>query len=406
MDSLVNAAARALANGDPLSALSSVALRDDPPALALRGIAMAQLGELERARELLRLAARSFGPTEAVARARCVVAEAEVALAARDLAGQPRGLNAALRTLASRGDTHNVWHGQLFIARRQLMLGHLAEAERILGAIDWQHAPARLGAVRELVIAEIALRRLETPRARAALDRARQAATLAQIPALSREIEHAARALIAPAARLLSQGSLRLVDLDAVERLKASPTLVVDACRRSVSQGTELVSLSRRPVLFQLACALARVWPQDASRPLLIETVFGVRRHNESHRARLRVEVGRLRVELEAFAEIGATPAGFALVARDGASVAVLSPPIEGEDAALLALLSDGASWSTSALALALGASQRTVQRALAELEAAGQVRAIGRGRAQRWIAPPLTGFTTTLLLPALPVQD
>src|SRR6187402_3062303 len=132
MDSLANAAAQALARGDPLGALQRVALRHDPAALALRGIAMAQLGELERARELLRRAARAFGPIEAVARARCVVAEAEVALAARDLAGQPRGLGAALRTLASRGDALNVWHGQLSIARRQLLLGHAAVAAEIL----------------------------------------------------------------------------------------------------------------------------------------------------------------------------------------------------------------------------------------------------------------------------------
>jgi hypothetical protein len=406
MDSLANAAARALARGDPLGALQRVALRHDPAALALRGVAMAQLGELERARDLLRRAARAFGPLEALARARCVVAEAEVALAARDLKGQPRALNAALRTLASRGDALNVWHGQLSIARRQLLLGHVADAEKLLSDVDWRGAPARLVAIRELVAAELALRRIEPRRARSALDRAREAATQARIPALSREIEHAARSLTAPAARLMSAGSVRLVDLEAVERLLGSEAFVVDACRRRASGTGKTLSLARRPVLFELACTLARAWPKDATRAALIESVFGVRRSNESHRARLRVEVSRLRAELQGLAEIAATADGFALLPRGGAQAFVLAPPIDGADAALVALLSDGAAWSTSALALALGASQRSIQRGLAALEEGGQVRSLGRGRAQRWVAPPLSGFTTLLLLPALPVTD
>jgi hypothetical protein len=208
MDSLANAAARALARGDPLGALQRVALRHDPAALALRGIAMAQLGELERARELLRSAARGFGPLESVARARCVVAEAEIALAARDLGAQPRGLSAALRTLAKRGDTLNVLQGQLSLARRELLVGHLVAAETLLTDLDWAGAPPRLLAMRELVEAEIALRRLEPGKARSALANATAAAARAQIPALSREIENAARALTVPAARLLRAGSL------------------------------------------------------------------------------------------------------------------------------------------------------------------------------------------------------
>jgi DNA-binding transcriptional ArsR family regulator len=401
MDSLANAAARALANGDPLGALQHVALRHDATALALRGIAMAQLDELERARDLLRRAARAFGPLEAVARARCVVAQAEVALAARDLSSQPRGLPAALRTLASRGDSQNVWHGQLSIARRQLLLGRVDRAESVLAEVSWQGAPPRLVAVRELVRAEIALRRLQPSVARPALALARAAATRAQIPALSREIEHAARALTMPAARLLASGNVELVDLDAVERLRASGALVVDACRRRVSGASGSLALARRPVLFDLARALALAWPAAAARNALIESVFGVRRPNDTHRARLRVEVGRLRAQLGPLAAIAATPEGFVLQPFAGAAALVLAPPIDGDGAALVALLADGAAWSTSALALALGASQRTVQRGLAALEEAGQVRAVGRGRAQRWLAPSLAGFTTTLLLPA-----
>jgi DNA-binding transcriptional ArsR family regulator len=405
MDSLANAAARALARGDPLGALQRVALRHDPAALALRGIAMAQLGELERARELLRRAARAFGPLEAAARARCVVAEAEIALAARDLKAH-RGLNGALWTLARRGDVLNVWHGRLSVARRKLLLGHVAEAEKVLSDIDWRGAPARLVAMHELVAAELALRRIEPRRARGALERASQAATLAGIPALSREIEHAVSALTAPAARLLLSDSVRLVDLEAVERLLASKAFVVDACRRRVSGNGKMSSLARRPVLFELACALARAWPKDAARGALIESVFGVRRPNDSHRVRLRVEISRLRAALQGLADIAASPAGFALLPHAGAEASVLAPPIDGEDAALIALLADGAAWSTSALALALGVSQRSVQRGLAALEQAGQVHALGQGRARRWVAPPIVGFTTALLLPGLPVTD
>jgi DNA-binding transcriptional ArsR family regulator len=406
MDSLANAAAHALARGDPLGALQCVALRQDAAALALRGIAMAQLGELERARELLRRAARAFGPREAVARARCVVAQAEIALAARDLTGQPRALAAALSTLASRGDVLNVWHGQLSIARRQLMLGQVADAEKLLSDIDWRGAPPRLVAVRELVVAELALRRIEPGRARKALKKAATAAAQAHIPALSREIERALRALSAPAARLVTAGSVQLVDLEAVERLRSSTAFVVDACRRSVSGAGKTLSLARRPVLFELARALALAWPQDAARAGLIEGVFAVRRANASHRARLRVEVSRLRAELAGLAEVAATPGGFALLPHGGAQALILAPPIEGDAAALVALLGDGMAWSTSALALALRVSQRSVQRGLAALEQAGQVRAVGRGRAQRWVMPPLLGFTTALLLPVLPPAD
>ncbi|HET7780493.1 MAG TPA: helix-turn-helix domain-containing protein, partial [Rudaea sp.] len=99
MDSLITAAAYALAQGDPLGALKRVALRNDAPALALRGTAMAQLGDFERARALLRSAARAFGPAEAVARARCVVAEAEIALVSRDLGWPTKALDAARETL-------------------------------------------------------------------------------------------------------------------------------------------------------------------------------------------------------------------------------------------------------------------------------------------------------------------
>ena len=141
MDSLITAAARALAAGDPLGALQRVALRDDAPALALRGIAMAQLGDLVRAKALLQSAARAFGAKETVARARCVVAEAEIALVSRDLSWPAKALDAARATLEQRGDRLNAAHARYLEVRRLLLIGRLDEAERKLAELD--PAPSR-----------------------------------------------------------------------------------------------------------------------------------------------------------------------------------------------------------------------------------------------------------------------
>ncbi|WP_382322904.1 helix-turn-helix domain-containing protein [Hydrogenophaga sp. UC242_50] len=406
MDSLITAAARALAAGDALGALKRVALRDDPPALALRGIAMAQLGEHPRARDLLRRAGRGFGAHETLARARCVVAEAEVALAMRDLGGSTRPLAAAAATLEAHADHANARQARLIAARRLLLLGRLTEAEAVLAAIDTTRLPPALAAVAELVAAELALRSLRVEAGRAALARARDAATRAGVPALQAEVAQAQATLNQPAARRLGNGSEQALRLADVAALLASDALVVDACRRGLGTGAAWQSLARRPVLFALARALAQAWPGDVEREALIAEAFRTRRPDETHRARLRVEIGRLRALVKPLAGIEATARGFALQPSGGRSLVLLAPPIDGEQASLLALLADGAAWSTSALALALGASQRTVQRALAELEAEGRVRAIGQARARRWLAPPLAGFATILLLPAsLPIE-
>ena len=402
MDSLIAAAGRALAAGDALSALKRVALRNDPPALALRGIAMAQLGELTRSRELLRRAARGFGSHEALARARCVVAEAEVALALRELGGSPRVLAAAAAALEVRADHANATHACLIAVRRLLLLGRIGEAAAALAGLDIRSlASPSLVAVAEQAAAEIALRTLRTGLAREALQRAQAAAETARVPALLAEVAETAAALERPAARRWQAGgdaALRLAD---VEALLASGALVVDACRRGLRSGSAWWPLARRPVLFTLLCALAEGWPADVDRDALIARAFRIRRPDETHRARLRVEIGRLRALVAPVARIEATERGFALMPRGGQEVVVLVPPIEGDEASLQALLADGAAWSTSALALALGESQRTVQRALAGLEAAGEVRSVGRARAQRWLSAPLAGFTTILLLPA-----
>jgi len=362
---------------------------------------MAQLGEHPRARELLRRAARGFGAHEELARARCVVAEAEVALAMRDLRGSPRTLAAASAALEARADRANALQARLIAVRRLLLLGRLDEAASALAGLDARGLPPPLLAVAELAAAEVALRSLRTAPAQAALARAHDAAERARVPALLAEVAEARATLDRPAARCVHAGHERPLRLDEVEALLASGALVVDACRRGLRAGATCRPLARRPVLFALARALAEAWPSDVDRHALIARAFGTRRPNESHRARLRVEIGRLRALVAALAHIEATARGFLLKPRDARGVVVLAPPIDGDQASLMALLSDGAAWSTSALALALGASQRTVQRALVELEAAGQVRSIGRARAQRWLSPALAGFTTILLLPA-----
>lgn len=404
MDSLIAAAARALAAGDALRALQHVALRDDPPALALRGIAMAQLGELARSRELLRRAARGFGEHEVLARARCVVAEAEVALALRDFGEPPAALAAAADALAARGDQGNALQARLVAARRWLLLGRLEPADALLAGMDPAGLPPLPGAVAALARVELALRSLQIGAAEAALAQADTAARRAGIPALQAEVTQARAVLQQPAARrIAADGSARPLRLTDVAALLNSGALVLDACRHGVRAGDSWLPLASRPILFTLARALAEAWPGDAARDTLIARAFRLREPDDTHRARLRVEIGRLRALLRGLADIDATPRGFALTPPGGHDVAVLAPPTDGDAGELLALLADGAAWSTSALALALGSSQRQVQRELAGLEAAGRVRAVGQTRARRWLALPLTGFTTILLLPAAP---
>jgi DNA-binding winged helix-turn-helix (wHTH) protein len=406
MDSLITAAARALAAGDPLGALKRVALRDDAPALALRGIAMAQLGEFVRAKELLRKARRAFSPKESLARARCIVAEAEIALASRDLGWPAKTLGAARATLEAHGDRVNGAHVRYLEVRRLVLIGHLDEAERMLADFDPAPFPPASRTVHELLVAGIAIRRLRTKAAGAALARAERAARQAGIAALTAEVESAFQVLDKPAARLIARGEERPLLLKEVEALLASKALVVDACRNTVRDTHAVVSLVTRPVLFALARALGEAWPGDVPRDQLLARAFGARFVDESHRMRLRVEIGRLRKMLRPLADVIATKQGFALTPRRAREVVVLARPVEDENGDVLAFLADGESWSSSALAIALSTSQRTVQRALDSLAAAGKVQSFGRARARRWITPPVPGFTTTLLLPApLPID-
>lgn len=400
MDSLVTAAAHALATGDPLLALKRVSLRNDAPALALRGIAMAQLGDLARAKAALKSAADAFGNKEPVARARCVVAEAEIALVSRDLAAVPAKLSAARLVLDKHGDRINAAHAATLEVRRLLLVGQLDDAERLLAGLDPTSLPPPFRATYELAASGIAVRRLRARAARDALARAETAARAAGISTLRAEVHGAGLSINRPAARLVSSDKERPLLLDEVEDLLASDALVVDACRYVVRTREIVLPLATRPVLFALARALAQAWPGDVSRKALIAFAFRARHADESHRARLRVEIARLRAELRGLAAVNATGDGFVLVPRGAPEVLVLAPPADDQHAALLALLADGEAWPSSALALALDVSPRTVQRALDQLRGAGKVRAIGRGRLRRWMTPPVLGFPTALLLP------
>jgi hypothetical protein len=335
-----------------------------------------------------------------VARARCVVAEAEIALVSRDLGWPAKALDTARATLEAHGDRVNAAHARNLEVRRLLLIGRLDDAERLLAELDPAPFPPALRAAHELVVAGIAMRRLRTKAARAALARAARAARDADIPALTAEVESASFVMNTTAARRIAGGEERPLLLEEVEALLASGALVVDACRHVVRDASMVIPLATRPVLFALARALGEAWPGDVPRSTLIARAFRTKHADESHRARLRVEVGRLRVEFRTLADVSATKRGFALVPRLAREVVVLAPPVEERHAAVLALLADGESWSSSALAIALGASPRTVQRALDLLAAADKVQSFGRGRARRWMTPLVPGFPTILLLP------
>ena len=302
---------------------------------------MAQLGDLTRARTLLRRAARAFAPTEAVARARCIVAEAEIALVSRDLTWSAKALATARATLEARGDKVNAAYARHLEIRHLLLTGRLDAAEQ-LAAFDPEPVPPAVRAAHELVVAGIAMRRVRTKIARAALARAQRAAHAAGIVALSAEVEAAAHVLAEPAARLVAHGQDRLLRLDEVEALFSTGVLVIDACRHAVRDARSSVALTRRPVLFALARALAEAWPGDVPRGALIARAFRGKEADESHRARLRVEIGRLRRVLRPLAGVIATDHGFALVPQHAREVVMLGRPREEQHAAVLAFLADG----------------------------------------------------------------
>jgi hypothetical protein len=242
-----------------------------------------------------------------MSRARCAVAEAEIALVSRDLGVPTKPLDAARATLAAHGDHANAAYARYLKVRRLLLIGHLDDAERMLDELDPTALPPPARASCELVIAGIAIRRLRTAAARTALVRAEQAALQTGIPALMAEVQSAFLVLDLPAACLIVRGDERLLQLDEVESLLASSAFVVDACSNVVRDAGSIISLERRPVLFALARILGEAWPGDVSRATLIACTFRTRHADGSHRARLRVEIGRLRTLLRTVANISAT---------------------------------------------------------------------------------------------------
>ena len=342
MDALIRAAAQALAKGDVLDALKHVALRDEPAALALRGIAMAQLGEFSRAKALLKRAATAFGQTDEVARARCVVAEAEIALVSRDLNWPAQTLDAACTTLEMHGDLMNAANARNLAARRLLLIGRVDEAAQALSDVDPTWLAPALRAAIELTMAGIAIRRLDTAAARSAFVHATEAARRADIPALTAEVESATGILDQPAARAITCGAERVVLLDEVESLLISGALVIDACRGLVRGDDTTVRLAKRPVLFTLVRCLGEASPNDVPRETLLLRAFRAKHSDESHRGRLRVEIGRLRAALGDIAQVRATQRGFVLAPRDGQAVVVLAPLVDERNVAIVALLADG----------------------------------------------------------------
>ena len=398
MDPDLDTAAQHLARFDALGALRLIGRREDPEALALRGVAMAQLGEDRDAQKLLARAERGLARTDARMHARVVAARGEVALGMRDLALAGRLLEEAEAALGD--DRLNRTFVRLLRVRRLLLLGRIEEAHPLV-SMDLRGAPSRLQVLAELLRADVAARRLRVLEAEAALARARKATRTAALPPLMAQVERFAADFSAPVARIIRDRTFALATLADVVSLARSKGLVVDGCRRELRLGQVTVSLATRPVLFALAETLGEAAPGAASRALLMERAFGARRPNESLRARLRVEVGRLRRALAPLAmNVVPTPEGFALTGdSDAMRVIVVLPPADGEASLLLALLRGGEAWSSSSLASASRLGQRAVQRALAELKDAGKVDAHGAGRSRRWVARPPEGFATTLLL-------
>lgn len=399
MDPVLRSALQALRAGEPLAVLQRTALRTDGPALALRGIACAQLGDLARSAACLQRALATLGRQERSWRAGCLAAAGDVALAERDLPRAGRLLERAERALR-RADAPDLAHVRLLQARRALLLGRVDAAGTTLATLASLPMTLPTQALALALAGEIALRRRRVPDAEAAFAAARAVAVRTGFGNLVAEIERAAAALAQPAARLATRAGARPCTLAEVAAVGDDGALVVDGCQRHVRAGHRQLSLRRRSVLWTLLQCLAIAAPADVSRDELVVAAFGARRADDSHRARLRVEMARLRAMLRPFAGLHATARGFQLQVHAGA-VHVLLPPLDSPAAAVLALLADGCAWSTASLAQALGSSQRTVQRALAELGDAGQVERRGAGRRQRWTIAPLVPFATCMLLPS-----
>jgi hypothetical protein len=393
-------AARALAAGEPLVALGAVGRVESALGLTLRGIAYAQLGDLDLARTSLERGLAQAEDASTVARIRAALVE--VALGTGDPALAARGARTGADELDRLGDDRNAAMQRLVLARAEILLGHLDEARRAIDGVLRGALPPDVRAVAWLARAELGVRTVAASDARAALSRARRALARAPHPLLEREIAACDDELTRPVARLQRSGALREADLFEVERASGGALLLVDACRRLAVSAGITVSLARRPVPFALLLVLARAFPASVPRDELALRAFDVRRVNASHRARLRVEMGRLRKLLHG---LGAAPVatadGYALTsARDVAVLLALSD----DDAARVALLlGDGATWSAQRVAEHAGISKRTAQRALGALVARGVAVRFGRGRTVRYARAGAPIASRMLLLGLVP---
>jgi tetratricopeptide (TPR) repeat protein len=393
-------AGRALARGDALRALGLVGRSEDGLGLTLRGIAYAQLGELQLARKSLdRAVKRAKDP---LARARIEAARVEIAMSDGDPAPAARAARASADVLSSLGDVRNAAMQRLVLARAEVLLGRLAEARHVVDEVLKQgKLPADVRAVACLAQAEIAIRAIAPTEARAALTRARRALTDAPNELLARALVALEAELSRPLARLEQRGNLRDADLFAIEAASNGQVFLVDACRRLAVAGRASVPLVKRPVLFALLLVLARAWPAEVARDELAARAFDTKRVNASHRARLRVEIGRLRKVIDGLGEPIATAGGYALTTpRD---VAVLLPPSDDDAARLAILLGDGAWWTAQALAEHAGVSKRTAQRALSALVESGAAVRAGTAKDVRYARPGAPIASRMLLLGLVP---
>ena len=416
-------AADRLAHGDALGALNAIAGDEDGHAHALRGIALAQLEELDAAQRELRLAAQTF-EDHPLYHARALAALAEVSAARREIGTALDALATAADRLAEVGDRRNAAWMRLVRVRLLVLIGALSEARAELATVaeglaaDPKGDPV-LRSTHGLARASVAIRELETEDALAALDQALTELTHSDDgaavahPLLSAELEAHRGALTRPVARRTLSGRVQRLTVpelatvfagsrDGAALAKARAWWVIDAIAgRFGRAGEDLRDLASRAVPFALLVELGRVWPEAMATDTLIARVFGGPPDDESYRDRCRVEIDRLRRLLPSACRIDPAGRAWRLVVPNDESVVVVELEAEGDT--LTALLADGQPWAARDLALAIGASQRSVQRSLRSLVRRGEVESVGRARAQRWVSTRATsGIATQMFLVSL----